>query len=173
MPLAKNWGFSNRKSESRRVNPYWANPYLVPYTKTMSSYGHLYIDLTKARDGFGAIICASSQLCIPLTFGQFSESSLPRAGVFNFLSNLATVTSPQQNPTKMDSNAHFKRYSTKKRHLKNKQGLAIKKRYRQIMIRWAKLVLCLQKQRIHQSEQIIIGGPITSWLSFSTLIRFS
>ena len=48
------------------------------------------------------IICASSQLCIPLTFGQFSESSLPRAGVFNFLSNLATVTSPQQNPTKME-----------------------------------------------------------------------
>ena len=35
--------FPDRKSESqRRVNPYWANPYLVPYTKTMSSSGHLY-----------------------------------------------------------------------------------------------------------------------------------
>ena len=117
-------GFSDRKSESRRVYPYWANPYLVPYTKTMSSYGHLYVHLTKARDGCCHLEKSSvhPRNCAPLTFGQLSESSLPRAGVFNFLRRPAAVTSPQQNPTKMDSDVHFKRYSTQQTPYKSEQG---------------------------------------------------
>ena len=66
-------------------------------------------------------------LCIlaivhPSTFGQFSESSLPQGGVFNFLHRLAAVTSPQQNPTKKDSDAHFKSYSTQQRPYRSGQG---------------------------------------------------